>query len=153
MTANSVPSEWVSAYDQMREKYSLNDDGIGIFAINLRFGLDDIETIVSEAMTGGGDDKKCDIIYVDKERHVAVVAQCYYSRKVRTSAPANKAADLNAALGWLLNADIESLPDALQGKADELRTALSEGEIKQFFVWYVHNLPPSTNVRKELKTV
>lgn len=146
-------AEWVQAFSSMQQRYSLTDDGIGIFAINLRFDLDDIETIASEAMTGGGDDKKCDLVYVDKERSIAVVAQCYLSRKAKESAPANKASDLNTALGWLLNADIDTLPDGLQGKADELRAAISSGEIKQFYIWYVHNLPPSANVKSELKTV
>lgn len=146
-------SEWTQAYSVMQQKYSFSDDGLGVFAINLRFDLDDIEIIASESMTGGGDDKKCDLVYVDKERSIAVVAQCYISRKNRESAPSNKASDLNTALGWLLNADIDSLPDGLQGKADELRSAISAGEIKQFYVWYVHNLPPSINVKQELKTV
>jgi hypothetical protein len=50
----------------MQTNYSLRDDAIGIFAINLRFDLDDIQTIASESITGGGDDKKCDVVYVDK---------------------------------------------------------------------------------------
>lgn len=48
---------WQHAFNTMKENYSLTDDSIGVFAINLRFGLDDIQTIVSEAITGGGDDK------------------------------------------------------------------------------------------------
>ena len=52
----------------MKESYSLTDDALGVFAINLRFNLDDIQTIASEAITGHGDDKKCDVVYVDKER-------------------------------------------------------------------------------------
>jgi hypothetical protein len=39
----------------MKRNYALSDDAIGVFAINLRFNLDDIQTIVSEALTGGGD--------------------------------------------------------------------------------------------------
>ena len=52
---------WQNAFNVMKTNYSLTDDAIGVFAINLRFNLDDIQTIVSEAITGGGDDKKCDV--------------------------------------------------------------------------------------------
>src|SRR6266446_3117263 len=96
-------SSWQNAFDVMKTNYSLTDDSVGIFAINLRFNLDDIQTIVSEALTGGGDDKKCDILYVDKEREIAVIAQCYISQRRRSAAPANKASDLNTAITWLLS--------------------------------------------------
>ncbi len=73
--ANTSKQGWESAFSIMRTNYDLSDDSIGIFALNLRFGLDDIRAIASEAITGGGDDKKCDVIYVDKEREIAVLAQ------------------------------------------------------------------------------
>ena len=146
-------ASWQNAFDVMKTNYSLGDDAIGVFAINLRFNLDDIQTIASEAITGGGDDKKCDVLYVDKERQIAVIAQCYISKKRREAAPANKASDLNTALTWLLSTDLDLLPDALKGRADELRAAVDAGEIKQFYMWYVHNLPSSGNVQNELRAV
>jgi AIPR protein len=148
-----IESGWLSAFNVMKANYGLTDDAIGVFAINLRFNLDDIQTIASEAITGGGDDKKCDVVYVDKEREIAVVAQCYISPKPRPAAPSNKASDLNTALAWLLSANLDTLPDALKGRADELRSAINSGEIKQFFIWYVNNLPGSTNVQNELRAV
>jgi hypothetical protein len=144
---------WQNAFRVMKSNYSLTDDAIGVFAINLRFNLDDIQTIVSEAITGGGDDKKCDVVYVDKEREIAVVAQCYISKRRKDAAPANKASDLNAALTWLLSTDLDQLPEVLKGRADELRAAIDAGEIKQFYIWYVHNLPCSKNVHDELRAV
>jgi AIPR protein len=144
---------WKNAFRVMQTNYSLTDDAIGVFAINLRFNLDDIQTIASEAITGGGDDKKCDVLYVDKERQIAIIAQCYISKTHRTAAPANKASDLNTALTWLLLSDLDDLPDALKGRADELRSAIDAGEIKQIYIWYVHNLPCSTNVQNELRAV
>jgi AIPR protein len=150
---NQVETGWQNAFSIMKTNYSLTDDAIGVFAINLRFNLDDIQTIVSEAITGGGDDKKCDVLYVDKEREIAVIAQCYLSRKPRDAAPSNKAAYLNTALTWLLLTDLDKLPDTLKGRADELRSAINAGEIKQFYIWYVHNLPCSQNVRDELRAV
>jgi hypothetical protein len=144
---------WQNAFNVMKTNYSLTDDAIGVFAINLKFNLDDIQTIASEAITGGGDDKKCDVLYVDKEREIAVIAQCYISQRTRDAAPANKASNLNTALTWLLLTDLDNLPDALKGRADELRSAIHAGEIKQFYIWYVHNLPCSKNVQAELRAV
>lgn len=137
----------------MRANYDLSDDSIGVFALNLRFGLDDIRAIASEAITGGGDDKKCDVIYVDKEREIAVLAQCYIARTHKPAAPANKASDLNTALAWLLTQPIDNLPEGLKGRADEIRTAIRNGEVRQFYIWYVHNLPGSSNVTSELQAV
>jgi hypothetical protein len=151
--AKEKDSGWQNAFKVMKANYSLTDDAIGVFALNLRFDLDDIQTIASEAITGGGDDKKCDVIYVDKERQVAVVAQCYIAKKRRQAAPSNKASDLNTALTWLLSTDLDQLPDAIKGRADELRAAIQAGEIKQFYIWYVHNLPCSDNARNELHAV
>lgn len=151
--SQGIDSGWHNAFTVMKANYSLTDDAVGVFAINLRFNLDDIQTIASESITGGGDDKKCDVLYVDKERQIAVIAQCYISQKARESAPANKASDLNTALTWLLTTEINSLPSALKGRADELRSAIAASEIKQFYIWYVHNLPCSKNVQEELKAV
>lgn len=152
MTQKNVMG-WESAFNVMRENYTLSDDSIGVFALNLRFGLDDVRTIASEAITGGGDDKKCDVIYVDKEREIAVLAQCYIARTAKPAAPANKASDLNTAIAWLLSQPLDTLPDGLKERADELRTAINAGEVKQFYIWYVHNLPRSQNVTKELQAV
>lgn len=149
----NIESGWQNAFSAMKANYSLTDDAVGIFAINLRFNLDDTQSIASEAITGGGDDKKCDVLYVDKERQVAVIAQCYMSKSGKSSAPANKASDLNTALTWLLSTDIEKLPEGLKGRADELRSAINAGEVKQFYIWYVHNLPRSKNVQNELQAV
>ena len=76
-----------------------------------------------------------------------------YIRPDEDWAPANKASDLNIALTWLLSTDLDHLPEALKGRADELRAAINAGEVKQFFIWYVHNLPCSDNVQRELRAV
>lgn len=153
MKKSATKPAWKSAFEVMKRNYALTNDSIGIFAINLRFAVDDLQTLASEAITGGSDDKKCDVLYVDTEQEIAVIAQCYMSSIRKNSAPANKASDLNTALTWLLSNDLETLPDALKGRADELRSAINSGEIKQIYIWYVHNLPCSINVSNELSAV
>ena len=56
---------WQTAYKTTKANFGLNDDSIGIFAIQLRFNLDDIKTIAAEAITGGGNDRKCDVLESD----------------------------------------------------------------------------------------
>lgn len=144
---------WQAAYKTTKSNFGLDDDSIGIFAIQLRFNLDDIKTIAAEAITGGGNDRKCDVLHIDKEMGVAVIAQCYVAQTKKPAAKANKAADLNTAVSWLLGADISTLDPSLRGRAQELRDAIRSRQIKQINCWYVHNLPTSENVRKELETV
>ncbi|MBY3441306.1 AIPR family protein [Rhizobium laguerreae] len=76
-----------------------------------------------------------------------------FSKNNKPAAPANKASDLNTAIGWIVSRKLADLPIALKGRADEFRTAIEAGEIKQVYIWYVHNLPSSANVKNELKTV
>jgi hypothetical protein len=62
----AVPPGWRNAFEVMKSNYALTNDAIGVFAINLRFNLDDIQTIVSEAITGGGDDKSAMLFMLTK---------------------------------------------------------------------------------------
>lgn len=120
--------KWQAAYATTKANFGLNDDAIGVFAIQLRFNLDDIKTIAAEAITGGGNDRKCDVLHIDKEMGIAVIAQCYVAQKARVAAKSNKAADLNTAVSWLLSADIQTLDQSLAGRAQELRDAISAGD-------------------------
>lgn len=153
--SNNDQADWQTVLETLKKDLDLPEEAIGLLALQLKFRLEDIQAIAADAVTGGGDDKKCDIIYVDKELQVAVVAQCYMAKKgsTKSAAPANKASDLNTAIAWLITQDLDELPDGLKGRADEFRSAVSSGDIKQIYIWYVHNLPSSKNVEKELRTV
>ena len=146
-------STWQAALDTRDDLEQYGDNAIGLFALALRFDLDDIHSVAAESITDGSDDKKCDIVFIDREERVAVVAQCYQSTKEKRSAPANKASDLNTAVAWLLQREVSELPERLRSPATELRSAITEGDIQRVEAWYVHNLPESDNVRDELATV
>ena len=122
---------WQRAYLARFEASKFGDDAIGLFALSLKFGLDDIEAVGTEIVTGGGDDKKCDLIYLDKEEGACVVAQCYVSTKSRPAAPSNKASDLNTGITWLLTSPIENLPERLKASAVEIREAIKEEKIRE----------------------
>ena len=63
-----------------------------LHALEMRFGISDIHSVASDALTDGGGDKKCDLVYIDPDTQVAVIAQGYESTKVRKEASSNKAA-------------------------------------------------------------
>lgn len=149
----TAQTDWTVAYNASCAEFGLSDDAIGAFAIQLRLNLDDLKELAAESIVGGGEDKKCDVFYLDREAGVAVIAQCYVSRTDKKEAKANKASHLNTAVSWILNAEIQKVPSGLRARSEELRDALVNGEIKQLYVWYVHNLPNSQNVEKELATV
>lgn len=146
-------STWKSAFTARTDLNRYGDNAIGLFALALRFGLEDLETVAAESLTDGSDDKKVDLVYIDRDESVAVIAQCYTSTKARDSAPANKASDLNTAVAWLLQRSIDDLPERLRSTAAELRECLIDGSVADLHVWYVHNLPESSNVHNEILTV
>ena len=150
---SSEQSTWQAALESRDDLEQYADNAIGLFALALRFALDDIHSVAAESVTDGSDDKKCDLIFIDREEGVAVIAQCFFSSKEKKSAPANKASDLNTAVAWLLQREIADLPERLRSAATELRSAIADGDIRCFEAWYVHNLPESINVENELSTV
>ncbi len=149
-----------AAFESRDDLKQFGVDALLLFALQLKFGIEDISIVASNSLTEGGDDKKADLIYIDSEARRAVIAQSYVAETLtgkdgrpKTEAPANKASDLNAAVTWLLSRSISDLPEKLKSHAEELRRAISEGAIQKIYVWYVHNLPESKNVMDELKTV
>ena len=146
-------SNWEQAFQGRTDLTKYGNNALGLFALGLRFGLEDLDTVAANSLTDGSDDKKCDIVYVDPSEGYAVLAQCYCSSKARQSAPANKASDLNTAVGWLLQRPHAELPERLRPAAMELQQAIKDGALQDLHVWYIHNLPESDNVKQELVTV
>jgi len=146
-------NNWEEAFADRDDLNEFGDNALGLFALALRFGIEDLKTVASNSITDGNDDKKCDIVYVNIDEEYAVIAQCYKSSKEKESAPANKASDLNTGVGWLLQRNIDELPKRILSAAQELRTGISEDNIKTLYIWYIHNLPESENVNQEMVTV
>jgi AIPR protein len=147
------PDTWQAALDERDDLEKYGSNGLGLFALVLHFGLEDIESVATDAVVDGSDDKKCDIVYIDRNERVAVIAQCYESQKAKVAAPANKASDLSTAIGWLVNAEAATIPLKLRSAAQMIRQALDDQAIDKILIWYVHNLPENQNVAKELRVV
>jgi len=73
------------------------DNALLLFTLQLRFEIEDIDAVATNSLTDSPNDKKCDLVYVDKESQIAVIAQGYICKKsvFPDEAPANKASDLN----------------------------------------------------------
>jgi len=124
-----------------------------LFALQTKFQIEDIDTVAEEALTGGPDDKKCDLVYVNREGQYAIVAQAYESETDKESAPSNKASDLNTAVSWLLSCEPQNLPAQLQSAAEQLQEVIRNNIISNLYIWYVHNCKESANVKSELDNV
>lgn len=144
---------WESAYSALEDLSDYKDNALGLFALGLRFGLDDLSSIGIDAVTDGSDDKKLDIVFINPEEEYAVVGQCYFTEKEKNTAPSNKASDLNTGVAWLLQRAIDDVPERIKPAALNLRQCISDGSVKNIHLWYVHNLPESHHVENELVTV
>ncbi|WP_433725169.1 AIPR family protein [Actinoplanes sp. CA-051413] len=130
------------------------DKALMLFALELNFSIGDIDSVAAVALTDHSNDKKCDLVYVDRDAGILVFAQGYVAQNDQKSeAPAGKASDLNTAATWLLTGALDTLPEALKSAALEVRDALLSDKINEVHVWYCHNLPESQNVAGELAQV
>lgn len=144
---------WQITFQERKDLAKYGSNAIALYALALKFGLDDLETVAADAIVDGSDDKKLDVVYVDEEKRIAVVIQAYTSEKTRLEAPANKASDLNTAVAWVLSRPDGELPPQIKAQALKLRRAIKSASIDTIHIWYVHNCPHSANVKSELETV
>ncbi|MFI6637384.1 AIPR family protein [Nonomuraea fuscirosea] len=123
-----------------------------LFALQMVYGIDDIETVATSALTDGSNDKACDLLYIDRGTSRVVLAQGYESADAtKKEAKAAKAASLGQAVNWLLsNNEPVGVSEVLLSAWRELRDALTDAAIDDLEIWYVHNLPESENVEREL---
>ena len=130
---------------------SYGDNALLLYALQLRFDIEDIDSVAAEALTDGADDKKCDLIYVDRESGVAVVAQAYNrpNAKLEDLAKENKASDLNTAAAWVFTEELSEIPNTIKDAVLDLQDAIKKQEISTVYFWYVHNLDEKRNPKIE----
>jgi hypothetical protein len=151
---------FLEAFNSREDLKQFGDDALLLFALELTFDIDDILGVASTSLTEGCNDKKADLIYIDTEFRHAVIAQTYIAASItnkkgepKKEAPANKASDLNTAISWVIASPIEKIPEEIKPQTIELREAINNGTINRIYLWYVHNLPESLNVKRKLDTV
>ncbi len=121
-----------------------------LFAVQLRMDIDDIDGLAAEALTDGADDKASDLIHVDRDAGIILLAQGTEYATERAAARQTKAATLHQAVTWVFSHTTDDTPERLLPRVAEVRAALADGVIRELWVWFVHNLPESENVRREL---
>ena len=134
-----------------RLEESYGDNALLLYALQLRFDIEDIDSVAADALTDGADDKKCDLIYVDRESGIAVVAQAYNrpNPKLEDLAKENKASDLNVAAAWVFSEDISQVPNTIKDAVLDLQDAIKGQDISIVYFWYVHNLDEKRNPKIE----
>jgi hypothetical protein len=151
MAVGTDTNKALKAFNSRSDLAAYGNNALLLFSLQLRLGITDIHGVAAAALTDHSNDKSCDLVYVDRDSGRIVVGQGYFSQKPdRPAAPADKAADLNQAVTWLLSGDVQTLPLALQSAAKEVRDAIEQDQIRELDLWYTHNLPESTNAGREL---
>lgn len=135
------------------KKYGSN--ALLVYALQLRFDIDDVDTVAADSITDGYEDKKCDMIYIDDSEGVAVVAQAYYKQDFRPGehAKLTKAQDLNTAAAWVIGREMKDVPELLKSTISSLRNAIENEKITTIYFWYQHNCDENDEIRNELDTV
>ncbi|WP_417550424.1 AIPR family protein [Methylophaga sp.] len=145
---------WELALNSRDDLAKYGDNDLLLFALELNQEIDDIELIANDALTDGPDDKKSDLIYVNRETGKVIIAQAYKKNgKTDCTAPSNKASDLNTAATWIFQSTTTSIPEIIRAAAEQVHLALNDDQITSVEFWYVHNCNESSNVQNELHRV
>lgn len=130
------------------------NNALMLYALQLRFEISDIISVASDALTDCSNDKKCDLIYVDQDMGIAVIAQSYMRQFPKDSdlAPKNKASDLNTAVAWVFAQNPDNVPEEIREQVRLLQSSIESNSVSIIYFWYVHNLNESDNpqVKEEL---
>lgn len=149
--AEAADTPGYAAFQSRDDLATYGDNALLLFVAQLKLGFDDVDTFASNSLTDGSNDKKCDLVAVVGDMQRVILAQGYMSTKEEVGeAPANKASDLNTGVSWLLAGELDKLPDGLRSAAQEVRDALTVGDVRELQLWYVHNCHESKNVDVEL---
>ena len=151
----TIMYKFLADFESRDELKKYGSNALLVYALQLRFDIDDIDTVASDSMTDGYKDKKCDMIYIDENEGVAVVAQAYFKQHVNSGerAKLTKAQDLNTAVGWILGRDITDVPHLLKSTVTSLRNAIEQENINTLYFWYQHNCDECAEIQNELNTV
>ena len=127
------------------------DKAFLVWAMGLYLDIQDLESMADENLTDNCNDHGIDFLRYDEDAEALYLAQGYHTNKVKQSAPASKAADLNAACAWLMNGEIERFNPEIQRNIIEARTAILNDDVQKITLVYAHNCGESIDVHHELE--
>jgi hypothetical protein len=128
------------------------NNAILLFALQMHYDIEDIDSIADDSLIDGGDDKKIDLLWVDEDSKRAIVAQAYFSSTEKPIAP-DKASDLNTAMAWALSVDLSLVPERIKPAVIKLRSAIETQSVDVIEIWYTHNCHESNTVKTNLEAV
>jgi hypothetical protein len=143
--------KWENAYALRDDLTPFGAEGVGVFALGLRFGLDDLQTVAAESITDGPDDKKIDVLYIDRAQRSAFIMQCYGAKsRFDQQAPGNKATDLHTAAAYAFSIGLKNVPAQIRAQVADLRSAVcglrlvTEPLIRYIFGMFITRLKVKT---------
>lgn len=148
---NFTDSQFMNALTIRSDLSRFNENKVSVYALELFFGLEDVVNTLSSAITGGSDDAKTDILFVNREQSAIVLIQAYEAQTFKVSAKGNKGADLSYALGVLFQTNESDIPLGIRPHVLDAREALKAGEVDMIHVWYLHNLPESQQIKQQMQ--
>ena len=128
------------------------DKAFLVWAMGLYLDVQDLESMADDNLTDNGDDHGIDFLRFDEDAGTLYLAQGYHTNKVRQSASAAKAADLNAACAWLIKGEIDKFNPEMRANVKEAREVIVNGNVQKIVLLYLHNCGESVEVRNELET-
>lgn len=143
------------AFDKRKEfKDKYNSNAYMLWTLGLYLDEADLDGLAERSLTDGGNDKSIDFMEIDLSERRIVIAQGYFGNKDADKAPSGKAADINAAISWLANGNIDSktLSPVLKARIIEARKAIKSDLIERIKVLFIHNRPSHINSQEELET-
>ncbi|HCE1957186.1 TPA: AIPR family protein [Vibrio parahaemolyticus] len=146
-------SQFMNALSNRADLDVFAENKVSVYALELFFGLDDVLNTLSPAITGGSDDAKTDILYVNREQGSVVLIQAYQAETFKRSAKGNKGADLSYAAGVLLESQESDIPEGIKPHVLDAREAINSGEINTIHIWYVHNLPENEQIKQQMTPI
>jgi len=126
------------------------DKAFLVWAMGLYLDVQDLESMADDNLTDNGNDHDIDFLRYDMDAGTLYLAQGFHSSRVKQSAPASKAADLNAACAWLMNGEIERFNPEIRENITEARNAILAGDVQKIVLIYAHNCGESVDVHREL---
>ncbi|EMF7615677.1 AIPR family protein [Providencia stuartii] len=143
-------SSFVNALTKRADLEIFNENKGAVFALELFFSLDDPINILTPAITGGSDDAKIDVLFVSRELSSVILIQAYEAQTFKPTAKGNKGTDLSYALGVLLTADENDIPEGIRPHVLDARDAFQSGQISTLHVWFLHNCPESKQIQQQM---
>ena len=157
MADDAIPheTELIAALAKRDDLDSFGPDRRLVFAAQLMLGFDDVGAFAATSLTDGSGDKKCDVIHVDRDRRLLLIAQGFEAESPGPDqrAKQNKAAGFHQAATWVFRMDVAELPERIRPAVQDARAAVEEGAIDEIQLWFVHNLRESNPVAEEMSAV